>query len=383
MNKESLKDYRALSWRKKKEEIFLRDYYTCQYCHRSVSEGVILQVHHRCYINNCHAWEYPNCVLITICKGCHAAKHGIIPPKTGWTYEEEYDTEDYGAEQCELCGRDLRYVHVLRHPDWGFIMVGCECANNLLNNTIASDKEKERKERAEKWKRYMDSPKWKSRKNGYFYKNNEGKIIIWNNRGKYKLCYQLYDNNEDIDYYPIRENGTYSSLLEAKEKGFDILYPDEQKNSGSFSNSSLISLPQNVQEKKLLLSRIIIEDIRRSKHILLPQYKGIREKEIIVDNVLYNGSNHLVEHDFSAVLKGKNGLDYYFYYRLIFEDILSEEEIESIIKSNTQYITIDFRDIFSRSRITLSEITQKLYSFNSYSWINSPVYEECLKKRTQ
>ena len=234
MNKESLKDYRALSWRKKKEEILLRDNYTCQLCHRSVSEGVILQVHHPCYINDCHAWEYPNSVLITMCKGCHAAEHGIIPPKTGWIYEEEYDTEDYGAEQCELCGTYLRYVHVLRHPDWGFIMVGCECANNLLNNTIASDKEKERKERAEKWKRYMDSPKWKSRKNGYFYKNNKGRIIIWNNRGKYKLCYQLYDNNEDVEFYPTRGDGTYSSLREAKEKGFDILYPDVQKNSDNF-----------------------------------------------------------------------------------------------------------------------------------------------------
>ena len=227
----------------------------------------------------------------------------------------------------------------------------------------------------------MDPSKWEVHKNGYFYKDKEGKIIIWDNRGKYKLCYQLYDNNEDVEFYPTRGDGTYSSLREAKEKGFDILYPDVQKNSGS--NSSLISLPQNVQEKKLLLSRIIFEEIKRSKHILLPQYKDIGEKRKIVDDVLYNGSNHLVEHDFSAVLKGKNGLDYYFYYRLIFEDILSEEEIESIIKSNTQYITIDFRDIFSRSRITLSEITQKLYSFNSYSWINSPVYEECLKKRTQ
>lgn len=55
------------NWKIKRNEILIRDNYECQLCF----SDDILQVHHKSYLKNHLAWEYPNNYLITLCQKCH------------------------------------------------------------------------------------------------------------------------------------------------------------------------------------------------------------------------------------------------------------------------------------------------------------------------
>lgn len=64
-------------WQAKRDEIIRRDWYMCQECMSSQN----LQVHHKKYIKGRMAWEYDgwdSFELITLCRKCHADKHGIF-----------------------------------------------------------------------------------------------------------------------------------------------------------------------------------------------------------------------------------------------------------------------------------------------------------------
>lgn len=62
--KDQLKDAR---WKSKRSNIIERDQDRCVYCDSSKK----LQVHHKYYLPDLMAWEYPNEALITLCKDCH------------------------------------------------------------------------------------------------------------------------------------------------------------------------------------------------------------------------------------------------------------------------------------------------------------------------
>jgi 5-methylcytosine-specific restriction endonuclease McrA len=75
---EQLKDDR---WFVRRAEILERDDYCCQDCLRGknkLSSHLKFQVHHKEYINGLMAWEYPDELLITLCRECHAKLHGVI-----------------------------------------------------------------------------------------------------------------------------------------------------------------------------------------------------------------------------------------------------------------------------------------------------------------
>jgi len=80
--KEQLKDRR---WQIKRNKILERDNYTCQNkaCGHRGNTSVLLEVHHLDYINDFKAWEYPDDMLITLCKVCHESEQ--MRPK-----EEKY-----------------------------------------------------------------------------------------------------------------------------------------------------------------------------------------------------------------------------------------------------------------------------------------------------
>lgn len=67
---EQLKDER---WRTLRLEVLKRDKYECQLC---MSKTTNLCVHHKKYVNNKKAWEYPLNYLITLCDKCHNKIHG-------------------------------------------------------------------------------------------------------------------------------------------------------------------------------------------------------------------------------------------------------------------------------------------------------------------
>lgn len=55
-------------WQQKKSSIQIRDQFTCQKCGDKKTE---LHVHHRHYISGRLPWDYPDNLLITLCKPCH------------------------------------------------------------------------------------------------------------------------------------------------------------------------------------------------------------------------------------------------------------------------------------------------------------------------
>ena len=65
---EKLKDPR---WQKKRLEIFNRDNFACRGCH---CDFEMLAVHHAKYLPNTEPWDYPDCLLITLCESCHESE---------------------------------------------------------------------------------------------------------------------------------------------------------------------------------------------------------------------------------------------------------------------------------------------------------------------
>ena len=65
---EKLRDPR---WQKKRLEIFRRDEWKCQCCFLGDS---MLAVHHLIYKRNTDPWDYPDNLLLTLCKECHGGE---------------------------------------------------------------------------------------------------------------------------------------------------------------------------------------------------------------------------------------------------------------------------------------------------------------------
>lgn len=62
------------AWLKKKFEIMNRDNFVCASCLCDNYERA-LEVHHVMYIKNKMAWDYPDYLLVTLCRDCHQKEH--------------------------------------------------------------------------------------------------------------------------------------------------------------------------------------------------------------------------------------------------------------------------------------------------------------------
>lgn len=94
-----MKSYSSREWKIFRENIIRLDGGACTVCGRTKIDGVILQVHHKKYIQGHKPWEYPAELCETLCQGCHASEHGVIPPKFGW---EHIGYDDLG-EPSGIC----------------------------------------------------------------------------------------------------------------------------------------------------------------------------------------------------------------------------------------------------------------------------------------
>ena len=117
---------------------------------------------------------------------------------SGWEYIGSDDLEDPIGE-CEYCGNGIRFEHTIFHPDWGYMIVGCNCADRLTETSEMRAYEAKRKKLASKLRTFMNSPRWRHRKNGYFINLDDYHIEIWDNSGYYtlKLSFQLYNEMEN------------------------------------------------------------------------------------------------------------------------------------------------------------------------------------------
>lgn len=151
--------YRSKAWHAFREEVLRLDRYACKRCGRQQSDGARLQVHHKRYITGKKPWEYPHDMCDTLCSGCHAAEHGIIPPKFGWTFVG-YDDLGELSGQCDLCGTAIRHSFLVEHAHWRTMEVGEVCCDNLTSTQVATGHLESLRRHLDRRKRFVSSPRW-------------------------------------------------------------------------------------------------------------------------------------------------------------------------------------------------------------------------------
>ena len=116
-------------------------------------------------------------------------------PHKGWTligYEDVKEEDpDAEYESCEMCGNEIRYVHILEHPDYvGTMRVGCNCAEKMTEDyTTQRIHENEMQKRASRRVNFMRQ---------VWHKNGNGNLII-----KYK----------GVRITAIERNGNYGFVI--------------------------------------------------------------------------------------------------------------------------------------------------------------------------
>jgi hypothetical protein len=166
-------------------------------------------------------WEYPHDACETLCRGCHAAEHGRIPPLTGWTFADGDDLGDLSGN-CEYCGEPIRYVHLVIHPRWRPLEVGTVCCDKLTSTKEASDLERLIIGTRQRRKRFASSPRWKP--------DGAGAIVIaQRTAARFHLSVRVVS---DAGQFRIDVNGKhgrdrYPSQLEAKVAVFDLFESDK------------------------------------------------------------------------------------------------------------------------------------------------------------
>lgn len=197
-------NYKRKEWLKYRDACLNRAGYACERCKRF---GVILQVHHPEYVRDRQPWEYPVEYGEVLCRRCHAEIHGKIKPSGGWTilFSDLDYNEPSDPIPCENCGLEIQWHFTVYHPEWGEIIVGSECAENLsLGPEIKKLKSFHRRLRT-----FTVSPRWTPTAKGYRIRYQDHSALVYKKGMSYRL---------KID----GEWGTmsYKTLDEAKRRAF-------------------------------------------------------------------------------------------------------------------------------------------------------------------
>jgi hypothetical protein len=172
----------------------------------------VLQVHHKRYLKGRPLWDYPLDLCETICSGCHARVHGLIPPSCGWDHIGWDDLGDLDGE-CELCGQPIRYVFMVDHPDWKPMEVGEQRCDKLTMTDEASIIMRTLRLAAERRKRFIDSPRWRrDERAGWHLKHKWHVIEIVRDAAGWRIR---------ID--GVRGRQTFATADQAKARTFEVL----------------------------------------------------------------------------------------------------------------------------------------------------------------
>ena len=133
--------YLQKKWIEFSQKVQERDGYMCVKCGRKKCDAV-LQVHHKVYKNGIEIWDSPLSDCISLCKSCHAQEHRIIEPTNGWVLVSVNDLGGLNGI-CEKsgCGSEIRYEHLIYHPEWGYKTVGSTCVEYLTEEDQYISKE--------------------------------------------------------------------------------------------------------------------------------------------------------------------------------------------------------------------------------------------------
>jgi len=205
--------YNRKEWKEYRDNVIESDGGKCVRCGRPDGE-VVLQVHHKIYLTGKLPWEYGTENCETLCKGCHAAEHGIIQPKIGWEFIGQEDSGEFSSE-CENsgCGATIRHKYLISHPNWGFLEVGTVCCDNLTDSQIASNKKEALTRYKSRKSRFLKSKRWKFEDNKYSIKQSLFDIQI----------IKLEESNFQLTIHKLKSNIKYKSLDSAKEAAFDTI----------------------------------------------------------------------------------------------------------------------------------------------------------------
>jgi hypothetical protein len=207
-----MRKYSTKRWKQFRQDVLSLDGDICCRCHRGLSDGVILQVHHKIYIAGREPWEYPYDACEVLCKGCHAEEHGIILPKSDWNVVGYDDLGDL-VGSCDYCGTAIRYVFCIEHEKWPTLEVGEICCDNLTSTKYASDYMDDKRRTLDRRKRFVSSSRWKTDRHGAFCLCQRGIIIrVLQSDRAFKL--QMND---------VMGRLRFASVLDAKKKAFDFI----------------------------------------------------------------------------------------------------------------------------------------------------------------
>jgi hypothetical protein len=153
--------YRSKQWFEFRQAALLRHDHSCEHCGQKKQDGAILQIHHPVYYQSRMPWQYEVSEIEVLCRGCHAKEHGLIQPSTDWNLTGE---DDLGAPdgECEYCGREIRNVYFIEHPNWQSLVVGSGCCEKLCESKFES----EYKRKVDRRSRFLAKSNWLDNEDG-------------------------------------------------------------------------------------------------------------------------------------------------------------------------------------------------------------------------
>lgn len=203
--------YTKPEWKAYRANCLEKAGYACERC----GKGETLQVHHPKYLSGRKPWDYPIEFCEVLCRGCHAAEHGIIMPREGWTIlESDYENNEPSEPvPCANCGIDVTWHVRIYHPEWGETIVGSTCGENL---SLGPEFTAMRSFRS-RLRTFLCSPKWVETPGGLHISTQDGDVSVWDMPGGIRL---------EIDYQ--WGSMTFTDPEEAKIRAFKVL--DNRRN---------------------------------------------------------------------------------------------------------------------------------------------------------
>ncbi len=210
--------YQSSLWQQFRQEVIELYGGYCKDCARSEPE-VVLQVHHRKYIHGLPPWQYEYRDCETLCKGCHAAEHGKIPPKSGWKYLG-YENLGSVAGNCELCGSNFRYQFYVYHPSWGMMQVGADCCNALTATDLATNKLDADKKLSQRKRRFIRSKRWMKVSGREIIRQKNIRIEISQRSEKFYIQLDLYPGEKYFDSQDAAKAHVFEILEDGRAQKF-------------------------------------------------------------------------------------------------------------------------------------------------------------------
>jgi hypothetical protein len=198
-------------WAQFRFEMIERDGGRCSNCRRGSADGVVLQVHHNFYIPGRKPWEYEYGDCSLLCKACHAAEHGIIPPIIGWNYLGSDDLGDL-VGSCERCGESIRYVFYVGHEGWESMAVGQFCCDDMTETKLASNELESVKRFNQRLDRFINSSRW----------NEYPDISTIRQKGFGVQIFKIRTGYQ-VQVEGIRGKATFPTCVDAKTRVFEMI----------------------------------------------------------------------------------------------------------------------------------------------------------------